>query len=134
MKHWIEVMVLFAALCLTGVDAKATAIDEDKTTKASAWVAEWTADTEKILREKGYKCEEATQVAAYEQVHKIIPRIITSVAEPAVSSEDVSVFRDAIYFSKSVAKKEIEFCKDLADHQWTPFLSTLEQLLVYIGK
>lgn len=130
MNYWLKIAVLFTALFLTGIDAKATVPNEDNTTKASAWVDTWTESTKTML-EKGYLCNVAAQKDMYDQVHAVIPKV--SAWKEFASMDDLLSFEQAIFFSKSIAQDEIKHCKD-PFNLWGPMLVTLDRLLTYIQK
>jgi hypothetical protein len=129
MRNFVQGVLLFLALSLTGVDAKATASAEENKTTAivGAWVKEWSASAKKML-ENGYKCDESNQDKVYNEIYFFVQEASSN---PIMWRIDSASFEQAVSFSKSVASEEIKQCKDW-DSRWVRLLRILEGLRAYI--
>lgn len=101
MKHWLEVAVLFAALFLTGVDAKATAPNEDNVTAATAWVDAWVGQAYTVAAStKTQTCD----FAAQELLSSFVRKTRTTLGGN-ISPDDARYLQDAAFIAGSIMKE-----------------------------
>lgn len=106
MKHWLEVVVLFVALFLTGVDAKATAVDEDNFTTATVWVDEWTTRMETLsAKPTDWSCDSKQQKEIAAHVD-IFVREAGQTLEKELSQDDLRYLQINAFFAGNIIGKK----------------------------
>jgi hypothetical protein len=106
MKNCLKVALLSIALLLTSVDAKATAVDEDKTTLATAWVDEWTKQM-KIVEES---IDAHDSMCGGKDIQMLLDLFIQKFREDLpknLSQDDRSLLSHASIFALSVIDKKL---------------------------
>ncbi len=106
MRHLVEVVVLFAALLLTGVDAKATAVDEDNFTTETVWVDAWSTRMETLSAEPAtWACDSKQQKEIAEHVNIFIGESRKTL-EKKISRDDLRYLQMNAYFAGNIISKK----------------------------
>lgn len=105
MKHWLEVMFLFA-LFLAGVDAKATVMDEDNFTTATVWVDAWTTRMETLsAKPADWSCDSKQQKAIAVHVD-VFARESRKTLEKELSQDDLRYLQINAFFAGNIIGKK----------------------------
>lgn len=105
MRHYL-VVVLFVALFLTGVDAKATAVDEDNFTTATVWVDGWTTRMETLSAKPiDWSCDSKQQKVIAAHVDVFV-REASKTLEKKLSRDDLRYLQINAFFAGSIIGKK----------------------------
>jgi hypothetical protein len=108
MRHWLEVIVLFGTLFLAGVDAKATAVDEDNFTTETVWVDAWNTRMETLSAETaGGVCGSKQQKAIASHVNVFV-REARKTLEKKLSQDDLRYLEVNAFFAGNIIRKKPE--------------------------
>lgn len=115
MKNCFKVALLFIALLLTGVDAKATATDENKATGATAWVDDWMAQMETAAKsiDKDNMCGDKNIHA----LNELLNIKITETLAKNITKNDSSRLLGALRLAQSVSYKRLSCLLDYIDQR-----------------
>lgn len=103
MKEFFQTMLLFLALFFTGVDAKATATDEDKLTNATAWVDQW---EETAYMYATGPVSQFCPVGATDHLQDFSKKVRKTLAGGSFSYDDLLHLQDAAVIAGNVVRRK----------------------------
>lgn len=101
MNYWLKVALLFGALFLTGIDAKARAADEDNLTSASVWVDSFVEQMVAVPLKENGRCGKKAEELLNSFIRKAF-----HVLDNKLSEADALYLQDAVFSAENIAVKQ----------------------------